>query len=165
MPRTILIVEDNDDDAFFLQRAFKKAGVVRPLPRVDDGQKAIEYLSGAGDYADRLKHPFPCAVLLDIKLPKRNGFEVLAWVREKCGCPRLPVLMFSSSGLEDDVEKAYELGANGYIKKPGQAEDLEDFAMLVKRFWIDANIPPTGIKDRKTSTEPRPGRLNSLILW
>jgi CheY-like chemotaxis protein len=142
MPKTILLVEDSDDDAFFIVRALKSFGLIAPLAHVADGQKAIEYLSGKGAYADRIRFPIPNLVLLDIKLPFISGFEVLRWLREEAALPRVPVVMFTSSCQGRDVEKAYALGANAYLVKPNHGEHYTELAGLIKRFWLDVNVPP-----------------------
>lgn len=142
MPKTILLVEDSEDDVFFALRAFEAAAAVAPILRVEDGRRAIDYLSGKGQFADRAKFPFPHLVLLDIKMPFVTGFEVLQWIREQSSYPKLPVVMFTSSNQESDIEKAYALGANAYLVKPDQPDDFSDLAGLIKRFWLDANLPP-----------------------
>lgn len=152
MPRTILLVEDSDDDVFFMTRAFKAAGLRTPLARVENGQKAIDYLSGTAPYDDRARHPLPALVLLDLKMPFLSGFEVLRWIRNQSCCIRVPVIVFTTSNEERDVETAYELGANAFIVKPDHAEECSDLAALIKRFWLDTNVPPI-IKPAETNTE------------
>jgi CheY-like chemotaxis protein len=142
MPRTILLVEDSDDDVFFMIRAFKAAGLLTPPARVENGQKAIDYLSGNAPYDDRARHPLPALILLDLKMPFLSGFEVLRWVRSQSCCTKVPVIVFTTSSQERDVETAYELGANAFLVKPDHAEECSDLAALIKRFWLDTNVPP-----------------------
>jgi CheY-like chemotaxis protein len=142
MPRTILLVEDSEDDVFFMTRAFTAAGLLTPLARAENGQKAIEYLSGKPPYNDRTRFPLPSLVLLDLKMPFLSGFEVLRWIRSQSPCLRVPVIVFTTSNQERDVETAYELGANAYIVKPDRPEKCSDLAALIKRFWLEANVPP-----------------------
>ena len=142
MPRTILLVEDSEDDVFFMVRAFKAAGLVTPLARVENGEKAIDYLTGKAPYDDRARFPLPSLVLLDLKMPFVSGFEVLRWIRNQSCCSKVPVIVFTTSSQERDVETAYELGANAYIVKPDHAEECSDLAALIKRFWLDTNIAP-----------------------
>jgi len=142
MPRTILLVEDSDDDVFFMTRAFTAAGLLTPLARVDNGQKAIDYLSGKPPYDDHTRFPLPSLILLDLKMPFLSGFEVLRWIRNQSGCARVPVIVFTTSNQERDVETAYELGANAYVVKPDHIDECSDLAALIKRFWLDANVPP-----------------------
>ena len=144
MPRTetILVAEDDSNDAFFLQRAFKKAGIATSLRFVRDGQEAIDYLSGEGLYADRAAHPKPDLLLLDLKMPRMNGFQVLEWVRHQPGLKRLPVIIFTSSYEDKDINHAYDLGANSYLIKPHSSEDLTGVAKKVKQYWVDTNQIP-----------------------
>src|SRR5579859_2734656 len=95
--QTILVAEDDDNDVFFLERAFKMAQIAHPRQRVKDGEEAIAYLRGDGKFADRERHPLPCLMLLDLKMPRKNGFEVLAWARQQPNIRRLPVAILTSS--------------------------------------------------------------------
>ena len=113
----ILLVEDNEDDIFFMQRALEEARFTNPLHIVMDGQQAIDYLQGFGQFADRTAHPFPDFVFLDLKLPIADGFEVLTWLRQRKKSS-LPVAVLSSSPEEVDMRRARELGANCYLIKP-----------------------------------------------
>jgi CheY-like chemotaxis protein len=123
-------------------RAFKAAGMAGPVSHVEDGQQAIDYLSGKNSFADRARFPLPALVLLDIKLPFMSGFEVLRWIREQSNFPKLPVIMLTSSNQECDIERAYAFGANAYLVKPSHGDRYDDLAALIKRFWLDANCPP-----------------------
>ena len=115
---TILLVEDSADDVFFLQRALKKAQIENPLQVVVDGQQALDYLGGVGNYSNRKEFPLPCLLLLDLKLPRVNGFEVLGWIRQQASLSSLPVVILTSSGEERDRKRAAELGAKAYMVKP-----------------------------------------------
>jgi CheY-like chemotaxis protein len=139
---TILVAEDDTDDAFFLQRAFKMAGISTWLQFVRDGQEAIDYLSGEGVFADRTVHPTPDLLLLDLKMPRMNGFQVLEWVRQQPGLKRLPVIIFSSSDEGKDINRAYDLGANSYLIKPHSSEELINVAQRVKQYWVDTSQVP-----------------------
>ena len=143
MPKKILLVEDNDDDVFLITRAFKNVGLVTPMVRATDGQNAIDYLSGKGEYADRVKFPMPSLVLLDIKMPFLSGLEVLRWIRSQAPLAALPVIMFTTSSQECDVRSAYSLGANAFLVKPARLEECTNIASVIKQFWIDANIAPS----------------------
>jgi len=116
-PSVILLVEDNEDDIFFMQRAFEEAKFANPLHIVMDGQQAIDYLDGAGQFADRTAHPLPDFVFLDLKLPIADGFEVLIWLRQRKKSS-VPVAILSSSPEDTDMRRARELGANCYLLKP-----------------------------------------------
>ncbi len=111
-----LLVEDNEDDVFFMQRAFHQAGVHNPLHVARDGEEAIEYLSGKNDFADRQQYPLPDIVFLDLKMPGLNGFEVLKWMRQQL--LNIPVAVLTSSPEEVDRKRAQDLGAACYLLKP-----------------------------------------------
>jgi CheY-like chemotaxis protein len=136
------LVEDSEDDVFFIARAFQAVGLISPLARACNGQDAIDYLSGKNSYTDRLKFPFPALVLLDVKMPFMSGFDVLHWLRQQPMLATLPVIIFTTSNQERDVERAYALGANAYLVKPARLEDCTTLAGLIKQFWLEANIPP-----------------------
>ena len=123
----ILLVEDNEDDVFLLQQAFLKANASSRLYTVYDGVDAQAYLRGDGAYADRGSHPFPDILLLDLNLPRMNGFELLEWMRPETACARLVVHVLTASAREADVARAYELGANSYVLKPARLEMLVAF--------------------------------------
>jgi CheY-like chemotaxis protein len=142
MPKTILLVEDSDDDVFLIARAFKNVGLISPVVRASHGQEAIDYLSGQGRYSDRVKFPFPALVLLDVKLPFVSGLEVLAWIREQSAFVGLPTIMFTTSNQDSDVKRAYAAGANAYIVKPANFEECTRLAGLIKQFWVESNVVP-----------------------
>jgi CheY-like chemotaxis protein len=135
----ILQVEDEEADIFLLQHVFKKAAITSPVRAVMDGRMAIDYLSGTGPYADREKYPLPCLVLLDLKLPKISGLEVLAWIRQNQNLRGLVVVVFSSSANPTDVERAYQLGANSFIQKPQATAQTLELAQLLKGWWLGFN--------------------------
>ncbi len=135
----ILQVEDDDHDVFFLAHAFKKAAITNPVQVDHDGQEAIDYLSGKGRFSDRSKFPLPCLIILDLKMPRRTGMEVLAWLRQESDLPPLPVIVFSSSAHRDDVDRAFVLGANAFVSKPSSVEERIRFAKSVKEFWLYFN--------------------------
>lgn len=119
---TILLVEDNDEDAFLLRRALRLEKISCQLHVAQDGQEAIEYLDGVGPYADRAKFPFPNLVLLDLKLPYVHGFEVLAWTATQPACKDLRIIILTSSGEERDRDKADQFGIKSYFIKPPTKE-------------------------------------------
>jgi CheY-like chemotaxis protein len=138
MPKLILHVEDEEDDAFLFRRALIKTGGDVPIQVASDGQKAIEYLQGSGGFANREEFPLPSLVLLDLKLPHVPGLEVLKWIRQQAALS-IPVVVLSSSESEDDIAAAYELGANAYLVKPSDTSELPDIAKTVKDFWLTRN--------------------------
>jgi CheY-like chemotaxis protein len=135
----VLLAEDEEDDVFLMRRAFSVAELSNPLVTVSDGQEAIWYLAGEGNYADRTQHPEPCLMLLDLKMPKVNGFEVLEWLQRQ---PRLrdnlPVIVLSSSEQEVDVRRAFELGAHDYFVKAPSFERLLELVEKIKEGWLEA---------------------------
>jgi len=135
----ILIVEDNADDWFLLERSFGIANVQNVLRRVADGQQAIDYLQGSASYRNRTDYPLPSLVLLDLKLPFKHGFEVLAWLREQRQLIGIVVVILTSSSEDTDVSKAYELGANAYLVKPTSVSRLTEAVRALRIFWFDHN--------------------------
>lgn len=133
--RAVLLVEDDSADVLFMRRAWKLAGHPVSLVVVDDGEKAVEYLSGAGPYADRDKYPFPSLVVLDLKIPLLPGLDVLAWIRQNPGIRNLPVVVLTSSEEPGDVSRARELGVSDYFLKPTQFDALLEIVRSLKDRW------------------------------
>ena len=138
----LLHVEDDPNDVLLLQRAFRKANATLNIQSVTDGDKAVAYLSGAAEFADREKHPLPNMVLLDLKMPRKSGLEVLAWIRAEQKLRRLVVIIFTSSKHDEDVNKAYDLGANSYLVKPVGFDMLVDLCKMLQQYWINTNERP-----------------------
>ena len=143
MPETILLVEDNPHDVLLLQLAFQRASLATRLEVVGDGEAAIAYLSGQAPYGDRHRYPLPILVLLDLKMPRRSGFDVLAWLQQQPGLQRLPVVVFTASDDVTDINRAYDLGANAYVVKPVAFAALVDLVQVLDAFWMQLNRPPT----------------------
>ena len=141
MLKPILQVDDDPNDVYLLQHAMTKAGVANPIQVATDGQQAIDYVQGAGKFADREKFPLPCLVLLDLKLPYVMGLDVLKWIRQQPG-PALMVVMLSASGEDADIATAYRLGANAFLTKPSEADKLEDMIKAIKDFWLTYSTLP-----------------------
>lgn len=139
----MLVAEDDENEQILLKRAFSTLNVHAALTFVKDGDEAVDYLDGAGQFADRNRFPFPDLMLLDIKMPKRDGFEVLEWARGAGGCKCLPVIVLSSSGREEDVERAFRLGANSYLQKTISSGGLLDMARSVESYWVRHNVFPS----------------------
>ena len=137
--RAILLVEDNEDDVFLMKRALKGARVSNLLYVVEDGQQAEDYLTGAGQYADREAYPLPAIVFLDLKLPYISGHDVLAWIRRQKGFDSLVVIVLTSSNEASDLSRCYALGANSYLVKPPTPDQLEDLAKAFKWYWLEYN--------------------------
>ena len=137
--RALLLVEDSEDDVFIMKRALKEAGIVNSLYLVEDGQKAIDYLSGAGEFSDRKKFPLPAVVFLDLKLPLKSGHDVLAWIRQQKDLASTVVIVLTSSEEPGDLSRAYQLGANSYLVKPPSAAQLIEMAKAFKWYWLEYN--------------------------
>lgn len=137
---TILHVDDDSNDALLFQHACQKAGIDCNLQNVEDGEQAITYLRGAEQFADRRRYPVPTLVLLDLKMPRVNGFDVLAWVRGNHQTRAMPVVVLSSSNHDADVKRAYDLGANSYLVKPVGFESLVAIAKSLNQYWISLNV-------------------------
>jgi CheY-like chemotaxis protein len=144
-PLPILYVEDEETDVMLLRHVFAKMGIPNPLYDAKDGQVAIDYLAGNGVFADRLQHPLPGLVLLDLNLPCFSGVEVLAWLRCQPHLRRLPVVILSSSIRSSDIERAYDAGANGYLVKPNSLEELSALVKALRDFWFLHNQPPESL--------------------
>lgn len=138
----VLLVEDDPNDVLLIQRAFRKANLVNPLHVAGDGEEAIAYLSGQGAYADRERHPLPILILLDLKLPRKSGHEVLAWLRQQPELKRLPAVVLTSSREAADVNRVYDLGANSYLVKPVAFDDLLKMVQTLNMYWLILNEKP-----------------------
>src|SRR5205809_3546545 len=145
----ILVAEDLPDDVLILKHAFAKAGINAPLHFVTDGQEAVEYLKGEQMFADRSSYPLPALLLLDLNMPRLNGFDVLKWVRGQAGLCRLPIVVFTSSEQPRDVNRAYELGANSYLVKPPALAELQRIAHHLGNYWLRVNLCPDIEADRR----------------
>ncbi len=139
MNSIVLYVEDEEMDRFLMERAFVKSGLGAALRTVNDGQAAIDYLSGTEKFADRDRYPLPAMVLLDLNLPEVDGFEVLQWIRAHPTFRVLPVVIFSSSEREEDQVRARLLGANEFLKKPGSGLAFRDVIEKLSEQWL--NLP------------------------
>ena len=143
MPPTVLLVEDSHADVLLVRRAFAKAQLAARLETVADGDAAVAYLGGAAPYDSRDAYPLPDLVLLDLKLPRRSGFEVLEWIRREPRIRRLPVVILTSSRHDTDVMRAYDLGANSYLVKPVDFEPLVEVVKAVGLYWLLVNQRPS----------------------
>jgi CheY-like chemotaxis protein len=134
--KSLLIVEDNPDDLFAVQRALRKARVENPVQVATDGQQALDYLSGVGKYADRATYPLPLIMFVDLKLPCVDGFEILEWVRARRELDHIVVVMLTSSDEDRDHRRAYALGARSYLVKPPTAEALVQLMNSLASLWV-----------------------------
>jgi CheY-like chemotaxis protein len=142
MSNPILLVEDDDNDVLFMRLAMEKADVGVPLQVARDGREALSYLCGDGRFSDRQQYPLPCLVLLDLRLPRIPGLEVLRWVRAQPNFDHMPMIVFSSSNQDIDVREAYEAGADSYVIKPARPRELTEIVRRLKFYWIDQVQPP-----------------------
>lgn len=141
---TILLAEDSEHDAYLVKRALNRADIHSPIQVVSDGEEAVDYLEGKHKYADRQQYPLPTIALLDIKMPKKTGLEVLKWLRHNAndGLRRLPVIIMSSSSSQKDIDTAYELGVNAYLVKPHGFNQLIETLKTTTVFWKDTVAHP-----------------------
>ena len=134
----ILVVDDDENDLVLFRRAAEKARIANPVVALSDGDAVIDWLSAFL----RDDRPEPVVVLLDLKMPRRSGFDVLQWVRAQPGLRRLPVVVFTSSAQDPDVNRAYDLGANSYLVKPVTFETLVEMMRAVGLYWVMFNLRP-----------------------
>lgn len=135
----ILLIEDNEDDVFLMQRALENAAILNKLLVVEDGQQAIDYMAGSGNFSDRSHYPLPTLIFLDLKLPIVRGLDVLAWIREKPDFDNTVIVVLTSSNEPKDLNEAYRLGANSYVVKPPTSSQLLDMAKAFKWYWLEFN--------------------------
>jgi CheY-like chemotaxis protein len=138
---TILLVEDEENDAMLLKMALKKNNIINPLHWVKDGLEAIAYLNGEGVYANHALYPFPEVLIVDLKMPRMSGLELLQWIRDHSNYKVIPTIIMSSSRQDSDIEKAYDLGANTYIIKPSSFDELARVVKLTHEYWA-ASVKP-----------------------
>jgi CheY-like chemotaxis protein len=141
--RVILIADDNPDDLLLLQRAFERVGVINPIQQVRSGGDAIAYLNGDREFSDRNLYPFPGILLLDLRMPHGDGFEVLEWIRNKSLGKGLLIVILSKLGEMKNINRAYALGANSFLVKPGDPLELEQLIRSFSDYWLLRNRPPT----------------------
>lgn len=138
----ILLIEDNPDDVELTRRALSRSNVANELVVVTDGAEALDYLFARGEYAARDMSATPAVVLLDLKLPKIDGLEVLRRIRSDERTRLLPVVILTSSNQENDIRDSYELGANSYVRKPVDFEQFVEATTTLGLYWLVVNQPP-----------------------
>lgn len=134
---TILIVDDDENDIFFVKRAFTEINVHCTFQMLRNGQEVVDYLAGIGEFADRSRYPLPMMILMDLKMPVMDGFEVLAWLRSRPGIKVIPTIVFSSSDQPNDITRAYELGANSFMTKSVTYDGLLLKLQTLSQYWLE----------------------------
>jgi CheY-like chemotaxis protein len=140
--RLILVVEDDPNDVFLIRRAFTRSQLGSELQIVSNVDEAIDYLRAGGKFRDRGHYPLPVIMLLDLKLPGKSGFEVLRWLRQQEGLRRLPVVVLTNSAEADDINRAFDLGANSYLLKNPDPHGFLDITNTVDLYWTALNQRP-----------------------
>ena len=140
--KVILLIEDNQDDIALTLRAFNKCNIKNKVNIIEDGQDALDYIACRGAYEGKDPHDLPTVILLDINLPKVNGFEILKAIRENDTTKFLPVVILTSSKEEPDILKGYSLGANSYIRKPVDFQNFFEAVQALGLYWLIINEPP-----------------------
>ena len=149
----ILLAEDREDDILLIRRALAAGSITNPLQVVRDGEEAIAYLQGEGKFADRTEYPLPTLLLLDLKMPKADGFEVLTWIRQQPLLNGLLVVVLTCSENIRDVTVAYQLGANSFMVKPMEFENVIELSKTLRNYWLNFNQAPQALR---AADSPRP---------
>lgn len=144
----VLLVDDNADDRLFFELAWEKSEPAQPLRMVGSWREAVEYLNGTGGFADRKRFPFPSVILLDMRLPDGNGAELVRWIRAHPRFHRLTIVMLSGSAHERDVNLAYASGANSFLVKSGNLDQLQQIVSLIQSHWLgqDLSVPASRVQ-------------------
>jgi CheY-like chemotaxis protein len=153
---TILVVEDNEDHVFLLKHAFQKAEVTNPLQVASTGEDAIAYLAGTGKYSDSQQFPLPSIVLLDLKLPGLDGFDVLRWIRQQPGLKAVRVVMLTSSDRGQEINAAYEAGVNVFLTKPVDLDKLVEILKVFRAHWLEFAQAPQISRPPQSATQNHP---------
>ena len=140
--RVILLVEDNPSDIELTKRALAKKNITNDVFVVEDGKSALDFLWGRGEFSGREVSQMPTVILLDLKMPKVNGLEVIQQIRSDLRTKRIPIVILTSSQEEEDLCTAYDLGANSYIRKPVDFMQFAEVIALLGYYWLELNEPP-----------------------
>lgn len=139
---TLLLIEDDPNDIILFEKAVKKNKLPVVFSVVRDGEKAISYLSGRGKYKNRKDYPLPNLIVVDLKMPRKSGFEVLEWIKGHPKLKNIPVVVLSSSKQPQDVKLAYRLGTNSYLVKPIGFKELHKLVEILGQYWLTYNEKP-----------------------
>src|SRR5688572_10809197 len=156
---TILVIDDDKNDQWLIERALRTAGVVAPIYLASDGAEAIAYMMGEGKYADRKKYAYPTFIITDLKMPDRDGFAVLEFLKGNPEWAVIPTIVFSASTDLDDIKKAYMLGASSYHVKPRTHGALVHQMLVLHAYWMTCEVPEVDSSGRRlrTSSEGKLG--------
>lgn len=160
--KTILIVDDDESDRYFLERSLRKAHGDLRIQSVEDGEEAIHYLNGDRKFSDREKYPFPIFIFIDLKMPRLNGFDVLQHLKKNPQWAIIPTLVYSGSSDEDDVKKAFLLGACAYHVKPRSSGERDELCKVLLDYWGRTSIPVTDVEGKLKKTNSA-GKLGESI--
>jgi CheY-like chemotaxis protein len=138
---TILLVDDQQDDARLVQRCFERARILNPLMVLNSGQDCVKYLSGAGEFSDREEFPLPALLLLDLRMPGMDGYEVISWIRSRPEFQKLRIVVLTGFGDMASVSKAYQQGANSFITKPMDFEKFIEISQTFGGLWLWLDTP------------------------
>ena len=138
----VLLIEDNVDETLITQRVFSKVAPEIVLQLARSGSEAIEYLQGVDQFADRTRYPTPSLLVLDLKMPGVDGFDVIKWVRSNSHWSKLPIVVLSASNDPSDIARAHKLGANAYHVKPTDMNALSGLVEGLKTYWLDKELDP-----------------------
>jgi CheY-like chemotaxis protein len=149
----ILLVDDDANDRFLIQRSLQKMGIENPVFEAKDGAQAIAYLAGEREFADRKKYPYPGILFLDLKMPETDGFEVLEWIRAQGSGSDFLLIVLSRNDELRQVNRAYALGANSFLAKPGTEDDLQELITAFRDYWLVRGRPVTSLMGARPNEE------------
>jgi CheY-like chemotaxis protein len=150
---TILIADDNEDDRLLIEHSFKNVKAPYRIRLVCDGEDAIQYMMGEGKYADRTEYPYPSFIITDLKMPRKDGLDVLEFLKKNPDWAIIPTVVFSGSANDDDIKKAYMLGASSYHVKPSTREGLKLQIQALDTYWRTCEVPETDSTGRRLRTD------------
>ena len=153
-----MIIEDDPNDQFLIEQAFRKIGVTDPIQVVSDGAEAIAYMMGEGKYSDRKKFAYPTFVITDLKMPRCDGFAVLEFLKSNPEWKVIPTIVLSASSDLDDIKKAYMLGASSYHVKPLRQDELRNQLAVINAYWMTCQVPEVDITGKQLRTDSK-GKL------
>jgi CheY-like chemotaxis protein len=154
---TILLVDDSEDDQILVREAFSRVQINALLQTVSSGDEAIAYLRGDGPFGNRNDFPMPSLVLLDLKMPRKSGFEVLEWIRTQVQLRTLRVVVLTASDAIWDIQRAYQLNATSFLVKPVDFQEFKAMCELLRIYWIGLNVTPTSppqVKAARANIDP-----------